>query len=154
MTTNNDAVKITANKERFVVIPSENNPEFGYIRVEQRIMEFTNNWLTPKTRSAIISGKVTDLQSMGYKAGDVLPGRIQIIETLDAPDVPNPERFIKRSGTNGIPCTLNGDTIFRISQYDPKGESVDTFIQHNNVDEIKEFQVKQKNVVETANLGK
>ena len=139
-----NAVKVTANAEGFVVIPSSNNPEFGYIRLEQTTMEFVNNWMTPKKRSALINGKVEDLRNAGFVKNQVLAGRIQIIESLDAPSVPNPENLIKKTGTDGIACKLDGDTIFRTSLYDSTGTSVDTLIQHNNLEEIKAHQSSLK----------
>jgi hypothetical protein len=151
-TSNTNAVKVTANAQGFVVIPSENNPEFGYIRLEQITIEFVNNWMTPRKRSTIISGKVEDLKAAGYIKDQVLPGRIQVIESLDAPDVPNPENLIKKAGTQGIACKLNSDTIFRVSNYDPTGLSVDTLIQHNNQDEIKAHQTALKATEEGAKL--
>ena len=141
MNTKNEVV-VTANELGSIVIPSINNPEYGYIRVEQSTVEIINGWLTPKTRSAIISGKTEHLQAMNFKKGSTLPGRIQIVESIDTPSVPNPEKFLKLSGTNGIPCKINGDAIFRVASYDPTNKSEDIFIQHDNKEEIKAAQAK------------
>lgn len=146
------SVKVTANQAGIVVVQSENSPEYGFIRLEEKTHQFVKGWVKPIVKSALILGKVDDLKALNYRAGMELPGRIQIVETLDAPDVPNPERFIKKNSTNGIILKQKGNAIFRTSVYDDKGTSTDVFLEHDNLEEIKEYQASLKATGGEANL--
>lgn len=59
-----------------VITKNENKPEFGTIRVDQEVISMENGFLNKTKRSGFITGKLVDLQSIGYFDGKVLPGQI------------------------------------------------------------------------------
>ena len=140
------SVKVTTNNTGAVVIPSQNNPEYGYIRIESVEPTFVNGWLRKTVKSALIQGKVEELREV-FSANMVLPGRIQVIESLNVPEGPNSERFIKKSGTEGVILRIDDQPNYRTTEYDSTGTSTDILLQHTNVEEVKEYAAKQRSVL-------
>lgn len=139
------AVRVTTLNGSPVVVPSKNNPEFGYIRVEQIVPKFSGKWATPEKRSALIAGKVEDLRAMGFTAGQELPGKIVINESLEGS-----ENEKKIAGATGIVCSVGGQAIFRSAMYTEEAGASDSLITHDNQEEIKFAQEKLK--ADEANL--
>ena len=59
-----------------VITPNTNNPEYGTFRVDSVDKEFAKGFMNIRKRTAFIAGKISDLESLGLKAGTVMPGRI------------------------------------------------------------------------------
>ena len=132
-------VKVTANEAGRVVIASENNPAYGYIRVEQeRAVTDENGWIRVKTLTALIPGTVSDLNKLGWVAGQVVPGTIVIREQLTPFNKRNPERDIKIAGSTGIVCKVGDAPIYRNTFYHHNTDAQDVLVAHTNVNEIKE----------------
>lgn len=137
-------VTVTSNNLGQVVVPGKNNPEYGYVRVEAKVQEIINGWLTPRKRSAIIRGKVIDLQGLGFVAGQKLEGKIVITESL-TPSNPNDGlQDLKYAGETGVVCTFNDAAIYRTSEFTQDINAGDTFIAHTNADQIKAKQAEVK----------
>jgi hypothetical protein len=120
------------------VINVSNNPEFGYIRVEQTVNQYDDNgFLRRKKLSAIISAEMEDLQAAGYYAGQLLDGKIIVQESLEPFNDKNPERDLKVAGSTGIVCRVDGAPVYRRTLYTEKQNLTDSPIAHTNVDEIK-----------------
>ncbi len=84
-------VTVTANKAGEVVVASNENPTFGYIRVVQTRTTVDNrNWLRKKDVSSLIQGEVVDLQDLCLSEGDTLPGNIVVRESLEPFNTNNP----------------------------------------------------------------
>lgn len=130
-------VRVTANEAGQVVHVSKNNPDYGYIRVEQTRPVFENGWTKKKTLSALISGTVDDLKSLNFKQGEELPGRIQIVEQLTEFNSVDPEKDYKMAGETGIVCCLDGEPIYRRTFYTEDASAQDITIAHNNDADIK-----------------
>lgn len=127
------------------VIGQSKNEEYGYIRVEQ-VVPFINHdgWLKLQKRSALIKGKISDLKSMNFKEGDVLPGKIIVKEQL-VPFYPeDPQRNLKMAGSTGIPCTLDDQAIYRETFYTTDESAQDQLIPHNNTEQIREVLAERK----------
>lgn len=138
-----NTVIVTADNLGNVLGISQNNPDYGYVRVEQFVMEYDESgWLQKKTRSALIKGKVADLQLMGYKAGQTLPGRIVVKESL-TPFGGDAMRNLKYAGKTGVVCTLDDQPIYRDTYYTPNPDTQDVFVPHNNGEQIREAQRAQ-----------
>jgi len=70
-------VKVTPHPATGAVITvSKNNSQYGTIRVDSESVSLENGFVNRSKRTAFIRGKVEDLQSLGYKAGQVLHGKI------------------------------------------------------------------------------
>jgi len=131
-------VKVTANAEGKVVIVSENNTEFGYIRVVQtrEIFDEATGFVKPKEVGALVLGEVKDLNGLGWKSGQDLDGKIIVKEQFTPFNKKNPERDYKIAGETGIVCCVDGSPIYRRTVYTPNLKAEDTIVQHTNVEEI------------------
>ena len=143
-------VKIVANaKSNNLVTGYKNNPEYGYIQLEQTAMSIASNgWIREQKRVCILRAKVDLLKSfVNANKSLQLPGTIVIKEYLES-DLPEAimetlnknvdyetriESFIKRAGVDGDELTLGGERILRFSNYDSSGQDHDVLIQHDNV---------------------
>lgn len=143
-------VRIVANaKSNNLVTGYKNNPEYGYIQLEQTAMSIASNgWIREQKRVCILRAKVELLKSyVNANKSLQLPGKIVIKEYLES-DVPDAiletlnqnvdyetriATFIKRAGVDGDELTLGGERILRFSNYDSDGNDQDVLIQHDNV---------------------
>jgi hypothetical protein len=98
----NSKVIVTADATTNAVVNvSENNPEWGYIRVEQvRTMIDDNGFLKRKPVSAIVPGLLADLQESGFFAGQQLDGKIVVEESLEPFNNKTPERDLESCRRN------------------------------------------------------
>jgi hypothetical protein len=140
-------VVVSADKNGNIVGVSENNPEYGYVRVEQT-GSFINDqgWLRISRRSALIKGLVKDLIETNFTEGQELPGRIVVIESLEAFNTENPDRDLKIAGDTGVVCRIDDQPIYRQSFYTTNSDMQDQLITHTNSEEIREVQAAQKAV--------
>jgi hypothetical protein len=134
----NSRVKVTANDKGQVVAPSENNSEYGHIRVTQDVVSIDERtgFVRKKMVSALIPGLVEDLKSFGWVNGQTINGKIVVRESLEAFNPNDPERDLKYAGDTGVICTLEGQPIFRKSFYTLNENAQDEKIQHDNTAEI------------------
>jgi hypothetical protein len=143
----NTKVLVTADDQGNVIGVSKNNPEFGYIRVEQTLPTVSDKgWLKISKRSALIKGRVEELMLLGYTQGQVLPGTIVVKESLEPFNNENPGRDLKFAGDTGVVCRIDDQPIYRQSFYTTNPNSFDELISHNNTDEIKEVQAALRNI--------
>lgn len=132
-------VKVKADKNGNVVRVYEDNPEYGFIRVEQDVFEINSKgWLSAKTRSARIQGRVDDLKKTGYVDGTTIPGKIVIIESLQPFNPENPDRDLKIAGNTGVICRYVDQPIYRQTFITPNLNAFDELIPHTNTDEIRD----------------
>ena len=59
-----------------VITPSTNNPEYGTIRLDSEHKSMEKGYLNIQKRSAFVRGKLEDLNALGLKSGQSLPGKI------------------------------------------------------------------------------
>lgn len=148
-------VKITATKDGSIVGVSVNNPEYGYVRVEQTVREINaSGWLSFVKRSALLKGKVDDLVKANFQEGEVLPGKIIIKESLVPFDPTNPDKNLKIAGETGVICRVDDQPIYRQTFYTTNLDATDELISHTNSQEIKEVLAAQKAVSSLASRFK
>lgn len=138
-------VVVCADKNSNVIVVSENNPEYGYVRVEQT-GTFINDqgWLRVSRRSGLIKGLVKDLVEAQFHEGKELNGKIVVIESLTPFNPENPDRDLKVAGDTGIICRYDDQPIYRQSFYTPNDNAQDQLIPHTNSQEIREVQIAQR----------
>jgi len=147
-----NSVKVAADKNGNVIGVSENNPEYGYIRLEQVATQISNDgWLRNVKRSALIKGKVEDLIECAYKEGEVLPGKIIVMESFKPFNPVNPDRDLKIAGSTGIICRVDDQPIYRQTFYTTNANAVDELITHDNTEEIKEVLAAQRAMTSLGN---
>lgn len=138
-------VVVTADKAGNVITRSQNNPDFGHIRVEQsRMLIDDNGFARMKKLSALIPGGVQELQGFGWTAGQEVEGKIVVKERLTPFNAKDPERDYKIAGASGIVCTKGGAPIYRkhIFTFDLNAE--DVTVEHDNQEEIKAAYAEEK----------
>jgi len=124
-------VTVTA-KEGQVIFPSSNNPEFGYLRVASSQAVFNDQgFVTTQKRSALIRGKVADLEALGLKEGQTLSGKIVIVESTTPTNENNPEQDLKINPKTGEVLTHNGSPIYRVGRYSEASNAMDTLLKHD-----------------------
>jgi len=115
-----------------IIIQTE-NPEFGYIRLEQTKTIFKKNgWIKKQKLSSLIFGEVDELKEFNWQKGIFLPGNIIILEQLEPFNKDDSERDYKIAGSTGIICCVNNCPIYRRCYYDPNEDTIDILIEHDN----------------------
>lgn len=145
-------VNIMADDHGNKIRVSSNNPEFGYIRLQQNTTTIgTNNWLKAQNRSTLVHGKVEELEA-SFSGIDHLPGQLIIKEQITAFNSNDSDRDLKMAGQTGIICkAVDMETgelvpIYRKTFFDPTMQMTDILVPHVNSDEIKEangFEAKE-----------
>lgn len=121
-----------------VVEQSKINPDYGYVKVIQsRSMVGADGFYRKIEIPALIHGFTSDLVHEGYYAGQELPGRVVIKESLTPFNATEPNRDLKIAGTSGVVCTVNGQPIYRKTIYTEVPSVEETLIAHDNIDEIR-----------------
>ena len=142
-------VVVVADKNGNIIGQSTNNPEYGYIRVQQKTVQINDQgWLKTVNRSAILKGKMEDLLAAEYREGTQLPGKIIVIEALEPFNPINPDRDLKIAGDTGIICRVDDQPIYRNSFYTTNPNAYDELITHTNTDEIRDV-MEAKKVMDT-----
>lgn len=122
-----------------VIRVSQNNADYGHLRLEQQRVIFGNTgWVNKKTVSTLLHGKVEDLRDMGLQNMTELPGKIIINESLEPFNTNDPDRDLKIAGKTGIICCQDGQPIYRKTMYVSDVNAEDTLVAHNNGDAIRE----------------
>jgi hypothetical protein len=139
----NSKVFVTADETGAVINVSDNNSEYGYVRVQQtRTMIDDNGFARRKTITALMPALIEDLTAMNLYGGQALDGKIVIEESLTPFNKKNPERDLKIAGETGIVCTLGKFTF--------NEAAVDTTIEHDNVEQLRAAYAASKATVLTS----
>lgn len=127
------------------VIYQSENPNFGYVKVQQtRTIIGDDGFLRRTLMTALIQSPIDILQEMNYYAGQILPGKIVVKESLTPFNKKTPSKDVKVAGRTGISCTVNGQVIYRKTFYTETSNAQDVRIQHDNVDELRSAYNKVK----------
>jgi len=132
-----------------VINISENNSDYGYVRVQQvRTVVDDNGFLRRKSVYALLPVLMNELQESGFYAGQQLDGKIVIEEALEPFNTKDPGRDIKVAGDTGIMCTVMGLPIYRRTKFTFNTSTNDVLVKHDNIEELKgAFNNPVKNVV-------
>jgi len=132
-------VNVCADDMGNVIIQSKNNSEYGYVRLQQDRVTFGNNgWVKKSNVSTLLLGKVEDLQSLNFKSGDVIAGKIVIKEQLEPFNSNDPDRDYKYAGDTGIICCVDGQPIYRKAMFTADITAQDVLLAHTNGQDIKD----------------
>ena len=109
-----NSVNILADDMGNVIRQSSSNSEYGYVRLQQQRVTFSNTgWVKNSNITTLLHGKMEDLQALDLKADDTLPGKIIIKESLEPFSNNDPDRDYKYAGETGIICAVDGQPIYR-----------------------------------------
>lgn len=133
-------VNVEADDMGNIIRVSQNNPEYGVIRITQNSVSFVNGWAKNQAKSALIPGKVNDLQLFveDFVSDGKIEGKIVVKESLEPFNESNPERDYKYAFENGPLCVYEDQPIYRKSYFSMDLTEQDSFIRHTNSDEIRE----------------
>ena len=146
----NSKVIVLADDATNSVINVSENPEWGYLRVQQMkfVTDEKTGFLRAKNVTALVPGLVEELQAANFYAGQQLDGKIVIEESLTPFNKKNPERDIKVAGKTGIVCRVEGAPIYRRTRFSFNANAQDVFVQHDNVNELRSaFEVEQSSAI-------
>ena len=147
-------VVVSADQNGNVIGVSKNNPEYGYVRVEQTTTQINEQgWLKNVKRSALIKGLVQDLVEAGFREGKEMQGKIVVRESLIPFNPENPDRDLKIAGDTGVICRIDDQPIYRQAFYTTNDNAQDQLIMHNNTNEIREVQSAQRTVNSLSELA-
>jgi hypothetical protein len=140
-------VTVTADVNGNVIGISQNNPDYGYIRVEQVATQINDEgWLKHVRRSALIKGLIEDLTECNYGEDHEISGKIVVRESLTPFSEKDPDRDLKIAGQTGIICRLGDQPIYRQTFFTTNIHAQDEFITHDNSDEIRDVQGAQREI--------
>jgi hypothetical protein len=143
----NSKVLVVADATGAVINVSENNPEYGYVKLQQaKTVVDDNGFLRRTVLTSLIQAPVDILKEMNYYGGQILPGTLVIEESLAPFNKKNPERDLKIAGKTGIVCRLDDQPIYRRVRYSENPDAINKTIQHTNVEELREAYNAQKAV--------
>lgn len=138
------------------VINVSKNPEFGFIRLQQRTAKIgRGGWLKFETRTALLHGSIEDLKEAGYTANQQLSGQIVVKESFTPFNEENPDRNLKIAGKTGIILKVDDQPIYRQTFYTTDMSDRDELIQHDMdcTNEIREVLAAQKAIEELGILN-
>jgi hypothetical protein len=137
-------VRVAADENGSVICQSNNNPEYGYIRIVQskKVID-DNNFVRIKEVSALLQGTIDDLKSLEHYKNEVIDGNIFTVESIYPFNLKNPQRDLKIAGKTGIVCTVGGAPIYRRTVYSVATNMGDTLIKHDNIEELREAYNKE-----------
>ena len=131
-------VVVLGNEQGSVITVSENNPEYGFVKVAQvRTMFDDNGFIRARKVNALIPGTVEELQMANFFVGQELSGKILIKESVTPFNEKDPSRDLKIAGNTGIVCSVNGQPIYRKTVYNTSSNAADITLQHDNVEELR-----------------
>ncbi len=132
-------VQIVPDELGNVIRVSQNNSEFGHVRLQQERVTFGNTgWVNRKTVSTLLHGKVEDLRDMGIHNMKELAGKIVVRESLEPFNTNDPDRDLKIAGDTGIICCQDGQPIYRKTVFTADTNAEDVLVAHDNGDAIRE----------------
>ena len=126
---------VTVRKENGATVRVSNNPEYGFIVLEQIASELKDGWISDKTLTTIIQGKISVLESMDLSKP--LIGKIVVKESLRPFNNKMPERDLKYAGDTGIVCMDGDNPIYRKTEFTYDTNAHSEFIKHTNGAEIR-----------------
>ena len=132
-------VNIQADDMGNVVRQSNTNSEYGHVRLTQTRTTFGNGgWVKKSNLSALLQGRLEDLQEIGFESMDSLPGKIIFKEQLEPFSTNDPDRDLKKAGDTGIICCVDGQPIYRKTFFVMDMNAQDTLLAHTNGQDIRE----------------
>ena len=139
-------VTVAADENGMIIRQSKNNPEYGYVVLKQTRTMIQSNpanvknvgWLKTQKMSTLIKGTMEELKLFGFTKDAVLPGKIVVKESTTPFSEEDPDQHLKIAGDTGIVCCLYGEPIYRITYYTADSNEQDEFVQHDNVDAIRQ----------------
>ena len=121
--------------ENGATVRVSNNPEYGYVVLEQIASELKGGWISDKTLTTIIQGKTSVLESMDLSKP--LIGKIVVLESLKPFNDKQPERDLKYAGDTGIVCMDGDNPIYRKTEFTYDTNAHSAFIKHTNGADIR-----------------
>tara|TARA_R110001599_G_scaffold65178_7_gene183674 strand:- start:2623 stop:3216 length:594 start_codon:yes stop_codon:yes gene_type:complete len=144
-------VQIIADELGNVIRVSQNNQEYGYVRLSDNSFQINNGFMQKKEVTTLLHGKVEDLREMGIQNMKELQGKIVVKEQLEPFSSTNSDRDLKIAGKTGIICCVDGQPIYRKTMFTADITAEDIMLDHTNGSDIREANAE---VIPTAKKTK
>lgn len=148
----NQVTIVPNSKTGSVITAYKNNPEYGYVQLQQTAITVDGGWVRESKRSTLLRAKMDLLTKFVSATKSLqLPGAIVVKEFLES-EVPQEMKdkffnkelsyedqiapYVKRAGQDGVELTLGGERILRFTEYDAAGSQSDIKVAHDNVEAI------------------
>jgi hypothetical protein len=129
-----NTVRISAHPETGAVTTQTANPEFSYYVVKSKSLSYDKNgWEVESNRSAMIMGKTKSMQSRDLKDGQILPGKIILLQSFE-PFIPG--QAPKINPTTGESVLTNGKESFMKTVYTEDMNAFDTWITEDVAESV------------------
>ena len=135
----NANIKVVADEQGNVIRVSKNNPEWGFVRIQQQRGGWNNKgFFNTKNRSFLLKAELEELKQMDLTLDTEFSGNIRVVESFEGR-----QEDLKMAGDTGIICKgVDPETgevrdIYRITEYDQSGQLQDVMIPHINGEEIR-----------------
>ncbi len=150
---NSKVVVLADEKTKAVINVSENNSDYGYVRVAQsKVITGANGWLDVRRITAIVPGEMAKLTGAGFYEGQELPGKIRTQESLEPFSDVNIEKQLKKAGNENAPvCTLMGKPIYQQRTWTLDASLEDELVAHDNKEEIVAYNTNKKSAITQTN---
>lgn len=113
------------------------NPEWCAVAVVSSQRTMINNFVNEQFRSTLLRVKRVNNT---FTAGEVLVGKLYVVESTTPTNAGNLEqdrKFISNDAqVNDIPCTIDGEVIYRKVMFTENLSEPDQLLQHDNHDAI------------------
>jgi hypothetical protein len=123
---------IIANEDGDLITPSKTNPNVGYYFI-QTLPDGEEDAIEIRTTSTY--GKIDSLR-IRHKIGEILDGKIIILDQLTPFYQTYPPMHYKYSTNPKVPCKIDGKIIFRRLIYVADQNAEDVIIKENNFEEL------------------
>lgn len=137
-------VQIIADELGNVIRVSQNNQEYGYVRLSDNSFQINNGFMQKKEVTTLLHGKVEDLREMGIQNMKELQGKIVVKEQLEPFSSTNSDRDLKIAGKTGIICCVDGQPIYRKTMFTADITAEDIMLDHTNGSDIREANAEVK----------
>tara|TARA_R110001592_G_scaffold34089_3_gene117437 strand:- start:4865 stop:5386 length:522 start_codon:yes stop_codon:yes gene_type:complete len=130
-----NTVTVVLNDDGQIIRPSK-NPDFGYILLEQVVVEIKDGWIKKNRKTTVVSGETTLLNEQLPYFQKPLLGNIITEESMTPTDLNDPTKDIKMGGDSGVVCMVDNQPIYRTEKFTTDLTKTSTFIKHDNGHEI------------------
>lgn len=117
-----------------IIRVNPNKPKYGSIMVVEEKTVLTAGFLNKKTRVGFITGKLSDLESLGYKEGQTVPYKILVSELLES-EVPENSGYRNKINPQTDEILGKGDDyiMWKTVVVDENSTETDHFVAHDCV---------------------
>lgn len=128
-----------------IITVSAKNPEFGTIRLDAEQNVFSGGFFNVQKRTAFVRGRITDLESLKLRDGQVLSGQIVKKESFSpfyTKEDGTPQQP-KINPTTGEVVLTDGQPTYLEYEYTEDMNAVDYWVEEDSTEEVVDILAEQ-----------